>query len=145
MSQKVVPNLFIVGVAKAATTSLYKYLQSHKDIYFPEHKEPNFLSAPYKTIPHNGPGDDISDSECIYDEEVYFNLFRNRTEKIIGEASVDYLYFYKTRSEEHTSELQSRFDLVCRLLLEKKKDLIYSSISLAMIIFFSSLLSLNEH
>src|SRR5437868_11184571 len=24
------------------------------------------------------------------------------------------------RSEEHTSELQSRFDLVCRLLLEKK-------------------------
>src|SRR5207249_10022301 len=26
------------------------------------------------------------------------------------------------RSEEHTSELQSRFDLVCRLLLEKKKD-----------------------
>src|SRR5699024_12671414 len=26
------------------------------------------------------------------------------------------------RSEEHTSELQSRFDLVCRLLLEKKKN-----------------------
>src|SRR5699024_11409343 len=26
----------------------------------------------------------------------------------------------RTRSEEHTSELQSRFDLVCRLLLEKK-------------------------
>src|SRR5699024_12100662 len=30
-----------------------------------------------------------------------------------------------TRSEEHTSELQSRFDLVCRLLLEKKKQLSY--------------------
>src|SRR5699024_6143144 len=27
----------------------------------------------------------------------------------------------EVRSEEHTSELQSRFDLVCRLLLEKKK------------------------
>src|SRR5438067_10485366 len=27
------------------------------------------------------------------------------------------------RSEEHTSELQSRFDLVCRLLLEKKKKI----------------------
>src|SRR5699024_11816543 len=27
----------------------------------------------------------------------------------------------QVRSEEHTSELQSRFDLVCRLLLEKKK------------------------
>src|SRR5699024_12496123 len=29
---------------------------------------------------------------------------------------------FPPRSEEHTSELQSRFDLVCRLLLEKKKD-----------------------
>src|SRR5699024_12793903 len=29
----------------------------------------------------------------------------------------------ETRSEEHTSELQSRFDLVCRLLLEKKKKI----------------------
>src|SRR5207249_10921989 len=29
--------------------------------------------------------------------------------------------FHDPRSEEHTSELQSRFDLVCRLLLEKKK------------------------
>src|SRR5207247_4812068 len=28
----------------------------------------------------------------------------------------------KIRSEEHTSELQSRVDLVCRLLLEKKKN-----------------------
>src|SRR5437868_11220543 len=39
------------------------------------------------------------------------------------------------RSEEHTSELQSRFDLVCRLLLEKKKTIftdtsIHSSLSL---------------
>src|SRR5699024_12085958 len=30
-------------------------------------------------------------------------------------------YFGAVRSEEHTSELQSRFDLVCRLLLEKNK------------------------
>src|SRR5438067_10803389 len=31
------------------------------------------------------------------------------------------MYTNHLRSEEHTSELQSRFDLVCRLLLEKKK------------------------
>src|SRR5206468_12979669 len=41
----------------------------------------------------------------------------------------DELYFLgsalmkKDRSEEHTSELQSRSDLVCRLLLEKKKKI----------------------
>src|SRR5699024_11495986 len=33
------------------------------------------------------------------------------------------------RSEEHTSELQSRFDLVCRLLLEKKKNDIHVRIA----------------
>src|SRR5207249_11957151 len=34
------------------------------------------------------------------------------------------LFLLGLRSEEHTSELQSRFDLVCRLLLEKKnKDI----------------------
>src|SRR5699024_11678335 len=31
-------------------------------------------------------------------------------------------HMVEDRSEEHTSELQSRFDLVCRLLLEKKKN-----------------------
>src|SRR6266576_3348075 len=31
---------------------------------------------------------------------------------------------HATRSEEHTSELQSRRDLVCRLLLEKKKKIL---------------------
>src|SRR5699024_11294587 len=34
------------------------------------------------------------------------------------ERTVNY-YILDDRSEEHTSELQSRFDLVCRLLLEK--------------------------
>src|SRR5690606_40975258 len=33
-------------------------------------------------------------------------------------------YILKRRSEEHTSELQSRENLVCRLLLEKKKKVI---------------------
>src|SRR5699024_6488348 len=33
------------------------------------------------------------------------------------------------RSEEHTSELQSRFDLVCRLLLEKKKKKLTVAVS----------------
>src|SRR5688572_30897191 len=31
-------------------------------------------------------------------------------------------YFFVFRSEEHTSELQSQSNLVCRLLLEKKKN-----------------------
>src|SRR5438874_8277079 len=38
-----------------------------------------------------------------------------------GELDDKRPYFVMERSEEHTSELQSRRDLVCRLLLEKKK------------------------
>src|SRR5699024_11993260 len=41
-------------------------------------------------------------------------FIKNDTFRFHGEDTGD-------RSEEHTSELQSRFDLVCRLLLEKKK------------------------
>src|SRR5699024_11814948 len=37
------------------------------------------------------------------------------------EVSMRIIDYTCDRSEEHTSELQSRFDLVCRLLLEKKK------------------------
>src|SRR5438067_4472739 len=49
--------------------------------------------------------------------------------KVLG-ISLPYHYDFKDlryRSEEHTSELQSRFDLVCRLLLEKKKKKNFSS------------------
>src|SRR5438067_8249576 len=42
----------------------------------------------------------------------HFCFFKHRT---------IYTCNHSARSEEHTSELQSRFDLVCRLLLEKKK------------------------
>src|SRR3712207_7495366 len=41
--------------------------------------------------------------------------------------SRDWLAVVKTRSEEHTSELQSRQYLVCRLLLEKKNNSTASS------------------
>src|SRR5438105_3454527 len=44
---------------------------------------------------------------------------------LVQSESIDRRFFHRlgalTRSEEHTSELQSRVDLVCRLLLEKKK------------------------
>src|SRR5688572_31522446 len=40
------------------------------------------------------------------------------------------------RSEEHTSELQSQSNLVCRLLLEKKKKNIHSYASLSSSIYF---------
>ena len=45
-----------------------------------------------------------------------------KTNFAVAGLSLCLLFSSCGRSEEHTSELQSRFDLVCRLLLEKKKN-----------------------
>src|SRR5699024_11050522 len=52
-------------------------------------------------------------------------IYGSRISLIVGVSAVLFGAVFGTRSEEHTSELQSRFDLVCRLLLEKKKKLLY--------------------
>src|SRR2546430_10693170 len=53
-------------------------------------------------------------------------LVRLQLEELMGGVEDDRRlviqdYFHDERSEEHTSELQSQSNLVCRLLLEKKK------------------------
>src|SRR2546422_6728488 len=50
------------------------------------------------------------------DLELQEEKYRKESEKAQAEGQV------RLRSEEHTSELQSRLHLVCRLLLEKKKN-----------------------
>src|SRR6266487_6420369 len=53
----------------------------------------------------------------------YTTLFRSRTNGVPGTAMPAFARSAGgTRSEEHTSELQSPVHLVCRLLLEKKKN-----------------------
>src|SRR5437667_3934361 len=49
-----------------------------------------------------------------------FIVFDDADLDSVVEGVVDAIWFNQ-RSEEHTSELQSHHDLVCRLLLEKKK------------------------
>src|SRR5699024_12250109 len=49
-------------------------------------------------------------------EKIITTLYANEDKELISDLNSDNL---SERSEEHTSELQSRFDLVCRLLLEK--------------------------
>src|SRR5699024_11481226 len=51
------------------------------------------------------------------------DMTKEEFEKWESDAKKDlYTLDRSSRSEEHTSELQSRFDLVCRLLLEKKNN-----------------------
>src|SRR5207249_7569756 len=66
---------------------------------------------------------------------VLYALAAGTLVSLAGFALTDALFHLmgvpRERSEEHTSELQSRFDLVCRLLLEKKKIEHLSSSGLA--------------
>src|SRR5699024_12140227 len=50
----------------------------------------------------------------------FASLVTSTKARVFGCTASIYLSVCSHRSEEHTSELQSRFDLVCRLLLEKK-------------------------
>src|SRR5207249_9252698 len=72
-------------------------------------------------------GDDLEDDAPdvrplapVLVERLHHDLdARREGDELVGAGA--HRRFLETRSEEHTSELQSRFDLVCRLLLEKKK------------------------
>src|SRR3712207_7922763 len=65
--------------------------------------------------------DEVADkcAELRHDPDILGRYVEfQRKAGVVGEADT-----LKLRSEEHTSELQSRQYLVCRLLLEKKKNL----------------------
>src|SRR5437773_5545068 len=51
----------------------------------------------------------------------------------------------RIRSEEHTSELQSHHDLVCRLLLEKKKKNIKNNLRELISILYNQVLPMISH
>src|SRR5688572_32500615 len=61
-----------------------------------------------------GNGNDLALGEVGGDDTVSFDGSPGPVTANLGKGTVD-------RSEEHTSELQSQSNLVCRLLLEKKK------------------------
>src|SRR6266704_6320062 len=60
----------------------------------------------------------------------YTTLFRSHPDQVAARGVFRRERWVGLRSEEHTSELQSRFDLVCRLLLEKKKKKINRNVIL---------------
>src|SRR5207249_7300340 len=58
--------------------------------------------------------------EAVEGDEIPHDEFSQASHASFVGQRVSILDVAARRSEEHTSELQSRFDLVCRLLLEKK-------------------------
>src|SRR2546425_4340120 len=87
-------------------------------------RPPRSTLFPYTTLFRSQPGHDSYDSQPIVDfpRQLPSACFRNFKELcssiVLGHTP---FRFNPSRSEEHTSELQSLAYLVCRLLLEKKK------------------------
>jgi hypothetical protein len=79
------PNLFVVGAAKAGTTSLWRYLDAHPDIFMARIKEPHFFSGQGTSL---YPG--------VHDEEAYLRLFAHARTRFRGEASPSYLWWEPT-------------------------------------------------
>ena len=93
------PNLFIVGVAKGGTTSLWRYLNSHPDIYMSPFKEPHFFMGSFPP-------------ELALTEAEYLGLFAGAThETWLGEASTRYML------DEASPELIKRTVPEARILI----------------------------
>ena len=108
----VLPNFFIVGAPKAGTTSLYRYLKQHPQIYMSPVKEPSYFASEIqienlceafkrhvrRQSPHlreyvddGKPPDPYA--WLVLNSEDYETLFhRVKDEKAIGEATVSYLW-----------------------------------------------------
>lgn len=90
------PNLFLIGVARSGTTTLVQWLQSHPDICFGGIKEPKFLSYDEAAAPPTGPGDEYVHSERIVNYSDYEDVFSNCGSVVyVGDGSSDYFYHHE--------------------------------------------------
>jgi hypothetical protein len=88
------PNFLILGAAKTGTTSIYRYMKQHPEIYMSPAKEPRFFIFENQTLNFQGIGDEIETAKTsLYDYQQLFD--KVATEKAIGEATTMYLWSEK--------------------------------------------------
>src|SRR5688572_31877929 len=85
-------------------------------------RPPRSTLFPYTTLFRSSVSPQSADADSIHALEAASGSSESTKRRLIrGEESSD-CFLESQRSEEHTSELQSQSNLVCRLLLEKKKN-----------------------
>ena len=87
------PNFFVAGCQKCATTSLHNYLVQHPDIYLPTQKETKHFVM-----------DDRYNKGISYYEKIFFGNIKD--ELAVGEVDPDYIYF-----PEALTRIKAHFDL----------------------------------
>jgi len=89
------PNLYIVGAPKSGTTSLYHFLEQHPEISIPN-KEPRFfIRDSILKVSDEDPIKPYLLRSSVLDLNDYCQLYNNKTEKILCDASTQYLYHHQ--------------------------------------------------
>jgi len=118
------PNFLLIGAAKSGTTSVYRYLQQHPQVFLSSPKEPRFFAFEGSRLDYAGLRGDGWRHEFYTDRERYLELFAGvRAEKAVGEASVMYL------SEPGTAERIRRYvpDMKIMAILRDPVERAYSN------------------
>ncbi|MCI5157344.1 MAG: hypothetical protein D3906_02700 [Candidatus Electrothrix sp. AUS1_2] len=109
------PNFFIAGAPKAGTTTLYRYLGEHRDVFMSNVKEPNFFSY-----------DQIVEQKLYYSEKgistqgAYEKIFEKvGLEKAVGEASVSYFFYKQVPLKIHSCIPDAKIILILRSPVER--------------------------
>ncbi|NMG57865.1 sulfotransferase [Geitlerinema sp. P-1104] len=90
MDTKHRPNFLVIGVQKAGTTSIYRYLSQHPQVYMSPVKETNFLERDWTGVVTKKP-------RKIDSLEKYLALFEKVEDEVaVGEASPNYLFHHET-------------------------------------------------
>lgn len=108
------PNFFLVGAAKAGTTSLYEYLSRCPGIFFPRIKEPHFFTG---VRPANERKFYI---DAVTKREQYLRLFRKaRNHAVVGDASPSYLWHPEAPRRIHSVAPDARIAIILRDPVER--------------------------
>jgi hypothetical protein len=130
------PNFFIVGAAKAGTTSLYSYLYYHPEVFLCPIKEPHFFSTDirsdlfskgYKKRTHLNIDAYLKRETLprlhiafVEKESQYLQLFRDAKEKkAIGECSTGYLYSKNAARNIASFNPESKIIMILRQPVER--------------------------
>ena len=121
------PNLFVIGAAKAGTTSLQHYLAQHPEIFMAAVKEPNFFAFDGHVPAFNGPptngGGTLLDDRLrreryelsVVDAPIYERLFaRAGRRPVRGDCSPAYLHFPATAARIKAAVPDARIIAVLR-------------------------------
>ncbi len=108
------PNLFIVGMPRSGTSSLYEWLNKHPEIFMSPFKEPGYFTPDKKVLGRRK----------YNSREDYLDLFKDakKEHKIFGEATTSYIFF-----EESAKKIKKEFgDVKIIILLRNPIDFVKS-------------------